>query len=273
MSVRLTAFLADGPAVRVIIPAEGSYVLGRGSDADLQLTDASVSRAHARLSAGPDGAWRVEDLASKNGTQINGRYVDEASIAGNAWLSLGGAHVLLEHVDAKEALSAKAAEDQRVVDASRFRQTVNEKTTISGVFENLAGAIIELTSCDRCSIWLAEDAKDPTLAFRKGEAQPGESFSTIGETIKRGVEVISNDIEGVAAYAKRQSIMLGGVRALICLPFEISGAAGGAVYADSQKPGKFFSELDVELLRGVTRHAALTLSGLRLRDQIADLST
>ena len=47
-------------------------VLGRGSDATVTLEDPEVSRSHARISKSDVGAYLLEDLGSKNGTQVNG---------------------------------------------------------------------------------------------------------------------------------------------------------------------------------------------------------
>jgi serine phosphatase RsbU (regulator of sigma subunit)/pSer/pThr/pTyr-binding forkhead associated (FHA) protein len=49
-------------------------VLGRGSDCDLVVDDASVSRQHAAISVDASGA-SVEDLGSRHGTRVNGRLI------------------------------------------------------------------------------------------------------------------------------------------------------------------------------------------------------
>ena len=47
-------------------------VIGRGSDTAVTLEDPEVSRNHARVSKSDVGAYLLEDLGSKNGTQVNG---------------------------------------------------------------------------------------------------------------------------------------------------------------------------------------------------------
>ncbi|MET0793490.1 MAG: ATP-binding protein [Polyangiaceae bacterium] len=47
-------------------------VIGRGGDATVTLEDPEVSRSHARISKSDVGAYLLEDLGSKNGTQVNG---------------------------------------------------------------------------------------------------------------------------------------------------------------------------------------------------------
>ncbi len=48
-------------------------LLGRADDATLSVDDAAVSRNHARIERQPDGGYVLVDLASTNGTFVNGR--------------------------------------------------------------------------------------------------------------------------------------------------------------------------------------------------------
>src|SRR5262245_12181372 len=50
-------------------------VVGRQAECDLQLTEGHASRRHARFTVAPDGIW-LEDLASANGTYVNGARVN-----------------------------------------------------------------------------------------------------------------------------------------------------------------------------------------------------
>lgn len=52
-------------------------ILGRGKSADAILNYPSISRQHAALCRGEDGAWTVYDLGSKGGTAVNGTPVTE----------------------------------------------------------------------------------------------------------------------------------------------------------------------------------------------------
>lgn len=54
---------------------EGTVVIGRGGDAGIQIDAAGVSRHHASITV-RDGEARVEDLASKNGTFVDGVLLD-----------------------------------------------------------------------------------------------------------------------------------------------------------------------------------------------------
>jgi hypothetical protein len=78
-------YLENGPQ-RVALGA--STVIGRGTEADLQLVDTGVSRRHAELRRVGD---RVElhDLGSTNGTQLNGKRVSEATLVDGDRITLG----------------------------------------------------------------------------------------------------------------------------------------------------------------------------------------
>lgn len=68
----------------------GQMTLGRDAGNSIILGDSSVSGQHARIERTRD-AWRVIDLASTNGTFIDGRPVDGrgASLRGGEQIALG----------------------------------------------------------------------------------------------------------------------------------------------------------------------------------------
>src|SRR5262245_5579636 len=51
-------------------PPARSYVLGRGKGCDVDLADGSVSRKHATLCIGGDGALHLSDFPSRLGTFV-----------------------------------------------------------------------------------------------------------------------------------------------------------------------------------------------------------
>ncbi len=67
---------------------EGSSAIGRGSDCDIVLDAADVSRRHARLTLAP-GTVRIEDLNSTNGTYLNGDPVRIADLADGDEIQFG----------------------------------------------------------------------------------------------------------------------------------------------------------------------------------------
>lgn len=64
-----------GPLRGERFPVQGEVLIGREPDCTIVIPDRQVSRHHARLWVDAQGVW-LEDLASKNGTHVNGRRVE-----------------------------------------------------------------------------------------------------------------------------------------------------------------------------------------------------
>jgi DNA-binding winged helix-turn-helix (wHTH) protein len=72
MQTTLRLYLTAGE--RQFLLAQGGSILGRGRDTAIRLDSAGVSRHHARIIVRGDAA-HIDDLASKNGTFVNGERV------------------------------------------------------------------------------------------------------------------------------------------------------------------------------------------------------
>jgi DNA-binding winged helix-turn-helix (wHTH) protein len=80
---------------REIALHEGENLLGRGKDVVAWIDDPNVSRNHARIVVGPQGA-ELEDLGSKNGTLLNGsRVVGRVPLHDKDEMRLGSATLIL----------------------------------------------------------------------------------------------------------------------------------------------------------------------------------
>lgn len=85
----LTRITAPGIGETFPVPATGELVLGRGQAATVRVDDEAVSRRHARVALGPGGTVVLVDLASRNGTIVNGRPVQEAILVDGDKIQIG----------------------------------------------------------------------------------------------------------------------------------------------------------------------------------------
>lgn len=78
-------------------------VLGRGTDADIQINDPGVSRRHAEIRLMPEGPEGVRvvlvDLGSTNGTLVNGRRTAEAELSDGSTVRIGNTTMTLRLAD------------------------------------------------------------------------------------------------------------------------------------------------------------------------------
>jgi two-component system response regulator GlrR len=83
---------ASGPQVRTL---SQRAVIGSAPNADIVVADAAVSKLHAEVDPREDGTW-IRDLASKNGTFVEGILVREACVP-EGWSVRLGSTVLTMH--------------------------------------------------------------------------------------------------------------------------------------------------------------------------------
>lgn len=86
----------------VTLRAENEVVIGRDENGGMVLTDASVSRRHARVLYSLDGSVTVHDLASTNGTAVNGQPVERSVLRPGDHLEIGAVSLRLDLLSLEE---------------------------------------------------------------------------------------------------------------------------------------------------------------------------
>src|SRR3954470_6681515 len=75
--------IGSGEAKGVSVHVEGErFLVGTGDECQLMLGDPKVAPLHAYFEVRPDGAVRLHDLGSDEGTLLNGRKVDAPAVIG-----------------------------------------------------------------------------------------------------------------------------------------------------------------------------------------------
>ncbi len=73
---------------------KGEMVLGRSSDAEIQVEDDGISRKHAKVMRGSNGQFQLVDLGSTNGTYLNGTRTQVAGLVDGDKIQIGSNTVL-----------------------------------------------------------------------------------------------------------------------------------------------------------------------------------
>lgn len=114
-AVQPTLVVMTGARVGTRTRVSGTMLVGRDPEADLVLPDAGVSFRHARVEDRGD-TWAVVDLASTNGTQVNGARVTDAAIGAGDRLTFGATLVRFEVHDEADQQFAQVVERMLHVD-------------------------------------------------------------------------------------------------------------------------------------------------------------
>jgi hypothetical protein len=164
-----TRFVLTGGG-RTFSLATGAYVVGRGSEADIQFDlDRKLSRKNTRLVVEEDSV-QIEDLGSSNGTWVNGTQVRKVTrIGARTAPVVGDTELVLEPASSQDWLRATIPEGR--FERSVYADEVTTSKRAAG-FESLREAVGGLI--DEGMIVDAQRMLDPILdTLLRTQAAPG----------------------------------------------------------------------------------------------------
>lgn len=95
-ATRITVLDGEAAGVWAPLPVTGAVLIGRSSEATIDIADDYASSRHARV-YDHHGVWVIEDLDSTNGTFINGQQISQPTIISpKDSIRIGRTHLALE---------------------------------------------------------------------------------------------------------------------------------------------------------------------------------
>ena len=275
MPARITAYPPDSAALVRLLDDETSYRIGRSSDCELRIEHASVSRFHAEIALRA-GTWHLHDTGSKNGLRVSGHLVLEAALAQSIWFSIGDVHCAFEPLDDSAASAHRAAGLSRRSESRALSERLQPALGMSSLMPQTLDVVLQLAGLERGFILYAAAGERlrvrASRGLRAGDIADNHfagSVAAVDRTLASGTSVVCCDTTESPWLGVRPSVRLGGIRALICVPLAMPGGATGVIYADSRTPGPTITELDLELVETVARHASTAIEAARMQDRIA----
>ncbi len=274
--------------------------IGRASDCTIPIKDRYLSRRHAEIIS-TDGAWVLKDLGSANGTYLNGNRVEQNTpLQTGDRIRLGDTELVFESeahkTDRHFAIASDTVtrptisipihelEEPRVVDASandvsRLR-TLNamareliEDRPLDQLFGFIVDRLMEHLHPSRAAIaLLAEGA----LSFEHVELRRADkkdvSELTISQTLLESVvrdrtALACLDVQMDEKLSHAKSIVMQGIRSIVCAPISIGESVVGVLYVDFLLTQRAVAEEDVRLLAQIARFASIKLETTRLREE------
>ena len=295
-----------------IVPAEGapfdhvlrgdSLVVGRAMDADLTISDPFLSRRHSRFYRADSGLF-VEDMGSRNGTEVNGQTIQGAQRLGpgdvvkvsNSVITLFEDAPVLSGRDVREEdfledgtilrraselldrQSAPAATGEaglrryaeRLRLLNQVHQALGRHLTLDELLEMILDRVFDHLQPDRGAILLKEGGDYRVSASRGGAEGPAFSRSLIRE-VEKGMAAVVFDVHADERFSAAQSMLISGIRSLIAAPLLDLEEALGLIVLESRSGTRQFSEEDLELLVSLASVAALHLRNLALATEAAE---
>lgn len=273
MLARLTFYQPDRPARQFLLDENDSYVIGRDDDCAMYFEESGLSRRHARLHFA-EGAWRLADLCSKNGTLIAGRVVSQAVLVETQWIEFGDLLACFDLVSEQAIAEDRERLSRRWQTSIELSRTLNPSLSHGELLGRVLKSFLDVSGTERGFVMLHRD--DGRFRVEVQLPAGGGRFSGSQGVVNRCFEerrsVACSNVSVNPELGNRPSIMVAGLSAIACVPLKIGDRTLGVIYVDSRTPGKLFTTLDMELLEALAGHAALVIGVARVRDDIVDLS-
>jgi adenylate cyclase len=302
-------------AARIIFELEGrrreipldrdEFVIGRQAANDVVIDHPWISRRHARLYREGE-RWRVEDLGSLNGTQINNLGTTEKPLSTGDTIYLYKFPVtflgetatrvsltpgsdsdpdLRMHTVVQSAVDFSALASRKQ-DPKRFEKlltivTKASETIVAGAppddtFRKLLDLVFEHLPVERGLIMVwdedREDLDAKCVKQRSKVEEGGEiRFSrTIAEKVYNDkVAILTTDAQADTRFDKGQSVFDLGIRSAIAAPLWNGERVDGLIYVDTLYKGAF-DDFDLDLLSALGNHVAVAVEQSRLQDSLIE---
>jgi hypothetical protein len=282
-------FIMNGPEKgRAFVLNKDTVFIGRGSDNDIRMTDASVSHTHLKIVSAGNKHF-VTDLGSKNGTLVNGMrirpqtdYAVEEGIpvaVGKTLICIGRPcpNGMLRAPDSAGLPRELPEETVRVKDRAhttkKNMELIYEAFKVLMECENVKDALEKalnhtmelLQRVDRGAILLVDrkrkEISEVISIPKTSNEKDGRPYSAtvVERVLKEGKPVLMLNTLAENESKLSESILEMQIRSVMCVPLLSKSDVIGAIYIDSVKRPYGFRKEDLDLLIALSSAAALAI--------------
>lgn len=275
---------------------QGSSVsIGRASDCSIPIKDRYLSRKHAEI-VQAHGAWVLKDCGSANGTYLNGVRVErDHPLRGGDRIRLGDTELVFETQEHNtdrflavaetpanttiaipihdiDTLRTDTGDLTKLATLNALARELLEDRPMNELFGFIVDRVLEHTQASRVAIGLlGPDGKSFTQVevSRQDKSDDSElriSRTVLEEVVEEKKALAFMDVSVDEKLSRAQSIIMQGIRSILCAPVTIGDAVVGVLYVD-YLINRQISEDDVRLVAQIARYAAIKLETTRLREE------
>lgn len=274
---------------------DGTNLVGRGPDNDLQILEQSISRKHARILLSGDRLF-IEDLGSQNGTQINGHPVGsyfQIEIKEGDFISLGSVPMSLGKPYAEDGMVTQYSislkqrpeepakhllhKDRRITDQEKI-ETIHEVSTlltqsldIDEIGEKVLDSVFScIKSIDSSALLLVDQETGEFRQITARSKEHGKEFemsysrTIVNRVILEGKAVMMSDTSLAEETELSESIISMRIKSVMCVPLISKTDVHGVIYVHSTSVPHGFSMSDLQLLTALSSPAALAIENALL---------
>jgi len=263
--------LDSGKDYRIKLPC----VIGRSKEADLRLTDASISQRHALLKESADHIW-IHDLGSLNGVYVNEEKIAEKKLL--KWddaFRLGQTRLMVceleEHVAEQTiVLHTIAPKSTLQLDQQRLKliyQIIGELAdtqNLTSLGEKIFSRLKEIFQQDtgHLALFQADGLLKAIFSTPSPSAVP-LSRSIVKRLFQSGESFLLADALDESPLKLQESIIALKIRSALCVPLVYHNQMYGLIYLDRMVPGAY-CQADLEFLTAIASILAPLIENARL---------
>jgi sigma-B regulation protein RsbU (phosphoserine phosphatase) len=153
----------------------------------------------------------------------------------------------------------------------RLSQTFNSSLDLDEVLNLVMDEIVAVTRAERGFVTLRE--ADGSLVFRVARGMDQKTIddpqfqisrSVVERVAQKGQPILTSDAQRDDRFSTRHSVVILGLRSILCVPLKIKEQLLGVVYVDNRLQTDIFTEADLELLTAIASSAAVAIENARL---------
>jgi serine phosphatase RsbU (regulator of sigma subunit) len=283
-----------------------TIVIGRAREADIPLPDQWLSRRHAEIRRRGESFY-LADLASKNGTLLNGARISEERLLRPGDEIVLGQYVLTfcwdepkDPQDDSGEMEAFAFPARRLADIDTRpgidHETLARQSRVLGILTRTAAALVshwsladlfsfildqlfEVIPAERGAILMLEGEEVVMKASRGSQGAPGllkVSRSITRRVLERRESLLLPRVLDDTELRSKDSILSLGIRSALCAPLWLEGGSDveqviGLVYLDSLQETRAFTEDDLRVLTALANLAATRIETARLIEESLEM--
>lgn len=159
---------------------------------------------------------------------------------------------------------------QHLVTLYEITAVMNSSLEFDTALDNIIESVMRVTRAQRGFVMSADDETgDLRVLVARGVdgktmAEEGYSTTIVNQVVSTRQPLLTNNAQFDTRYQAGQSIIMRGLRAILCAPLLAKGRLLGAIYVDTAMKSGNFSQADRDLLSAVAGQAAIALENARL---------
>lgn len=159
----------------------------------------------------------------------------------------------------------------------RIANIIHQEEDLQELFEAVMDAIFQVFKADRSFLFM-QDAEfgsiDPVVLRKRSDVPVDRRLSIsqtiVSEVMEKGISILTFDAQKDERFKGGESVVMGGIRSVMCVPVQTRERTLGAIYIDTiGHPGKF-TENDLEFLSAIGKQAGIAIQRGKLLDDLVE---